>query len=139
MSGKLFVDTNIIVYAHDASAPQKRDYARDILATGLTDGGVVISTQVLSEFYVTITRKVQKPLSCAEARREIRLLAALEVTDIDFPMVDRAIGLQDRWQVSYWDGLIIAAAERTGCETLLSEDLADGQTYGIVTVRNPFD
>jgi predicted nucleic acid-binding protein len=138
MSGKVFVDTNVIVYAHDDAAPAKRDSARRLLAKGITDGGVATSTQVLSEFFVTITRKVQKPLSAEAARHEIRLLAALDLADIDLALVDRAIEAHGRWQVSYWDGLIIAAAERLGCDTLLSEDLSDGQVYGSVTVRNPF-
>ena len=138
MSGRVFVDTDIIVCAHDAGSPGKRDRARQILEDGVRRGGVATSTQVLSEFYVTITRKVEKPLSSAAARHEIRLLAALDLTDIDLAMVDRGIEIHDRWEVSYWDGLVIAAAERMGCDTLLSEDLNDGQQYGRVTVRNPF-
>lgn len=138
MSAKAFVDTNIVVYAHDDEAPSKRDIVRRLLAAGIAEQNVATSAQVLSEFYVTITRKVAKPLSRAQARREIRLLAALELADIDLPLVDRATELQDRWQLSYWDGLVVAAAERLGCDTLLSEDLNDGQQYGSVTVRNPF-
>jgi predicted nucleic acid-binding protein len=138
MSAKAFVDTHVIVYAHDDAAPAKRDRARHLLARGIAAGGVATSTQVLSEFFVTVTRKVRKPLSSEAARHEVRLLAALELADIDAPLVDRAIEIQERCQVSYWDGLIIAAAERLGCDTLLSEDLTDGQTYGAVTVRNPF-
>ena len=98
----------------------------------------MVSTQVLSEFYVTITKKVEKPLSSDAARREIGLLAALEVVDVDVPMIDQAIQIQTRWQLGYWDALIIAAATRAGCATVLSEDLSHGQTYGTVTVRNPF-
>jgi len=138
MNDKVFIDTNVIVYAHDSGSPTRRDLARDILREAMAEGSAAISSQVLGEFYVTITQKVQKPLSSAIARREIGLLAALEVADIDVPLVDRAIEIHDSLQLSYWDSLIIAAAERTGCATVLSEDMSDNQTYGSVTVRNPF-
>lgn len=138
MRDKVFIDTNVIVYAHDDAFPEKRDRARDILRTAMANGSAAISTQVLSEFYVTITKKVEKPLSSASARREIGLLAALEVADIDVPMIDQAIEIHQRWQIGYWDALIIAAATRIGCPSVLSEDLSHDQTYGSVTVRNPF-
>ena len=138
MNDSVFIDTNVIVYAHDSSSPAKRDQARDILREGIARGSAAISTQVLGEFYVTMTQKVQKPLSSVIARREIGLLAALQVADIDVPLVDRAIEIHDTVQLSYWDSLIIAAAEKLGCTTVLSEDMSDNQTYGSVTVRNPF-
>ena len=96
------------------------------------------STQVLSEFFVTVTKKVAKPLSVPVARREVRLLAALEVAEIDIATIDQAIDLHERCHIGYWDALILAAAAKCGCATVLSEDLSDGQTYGAVTVRNPF-
>lgn len=72
------------------------------------------------------------------ARKEIALLSNLETADVDVPMIERAIDVQDRWQINFWDALIIAAAERMHCPTVLSEDMSDGQVYGGVTVRNPF-
>lgn len=138
MNGKAFIDTNVIVYAHDSASPDKRDKARAIIAEGIGSENAAISTQVLSEFYVTITQKVQMPLSSHAARKEVILLSALEVVDIDMPLVARAIEIRERWQISYWDSLIVAAAERAGCSKVLSEDFSDGQVYGGVTVRDPF-
>ena len=138
MSGRAFLDTNVIVYAHDAASPEKRETAQAILFDGLRAGSAVLSAQVLNEFYVTVTRKIATPLSVALARREIELLSRLRVVDVDVPLVVRGIDIGERWQLSHWDGLIIAAAERAGCDTVLSEDLSDGQTYGSLIVRNPF-
>ena len=138
MNDKVFLDTNIIVYAHDDAAPEKKAKAEAIILDGLRSERVAISAQVLSEFYVTVTRKIKKPMSIAKAKREVILLSNLETADVDVPMIGRAIDLQERWRISFWDGLIIAAAEQTHCATVFSEDLSDGQTYGAVTVRNPF-
>jgi predicted nucleic acid-binding protein len=138
MSGKVFLDTNIIVYAHDDASPAKRTKAQEIVFDGIRTGNTAISAQVLSEFYVTVTRKAKKPMPIAKARQEIALLSNMETADVDVPTIRRAIDIQERWQISFWDGLIVAAAEQTHCSTVFSEDLSDGQTYGAVTVRNPF-
>ena len=73
-----------------------------------------------------------------QAKRELDLLSRLEMVEIDAPMVLRAVGIEQRWQLSYWDCLIIAAAERAGCATVYSEDFSDGRRYGVVVARNPF-
>ena len=138
MSAKAFLDTNVLVYAHDKAFPDKMEKAQGLLFQGMRSGLVVISAQVLSEFFVTVTKKAKKPMSVERARRELELLSSLETAEIDAPMVLRAVGIGQRWQLNYWDSLIIAAAERTGCTTVYSEDLCDGQSYGLVTVRNPF-
>ena len=138
MPGKAFVDTNVLVYAHDSETPEKKIKAQALLFDGLRHNSAAISAQVLSEFFVTITRKVKRPMPEPQAAKEISLLANLEVVDIDVQLIQRAIAIKQRWQLGYWDGLIVAAAERAHCHTLYSEDLSDGQSYGEVTVRNPF-
>jgi predicted nucleic acid-binding protein len=138
MSGKVFLDTNVIVYAHDDAVPEKRAKAQEIILNGMRTGNTAISAQVLSEFYVTVTRKAKKPMPIAKARQEIALLSNMETADVDVPTILRAIAIQERWQINFWDGLILAAAEQTHCPIVFSEDLSDGQTYGAVTVRNPF-
>lgn len=138
MTDKVFLDTNILVYAHDHDSPDKKAVAQAIIFEGLREEAIAISAQVLSEFFVTVTQKIKKPMPVANAKREISLLSNLDVADIDVPMIVRAIDIKQQWTLSYWDSLIIAAAERTECKTVYSEDLSDGQRYGKVTVRNPF-
>ena len=138
MTGKVFFDTNILVYAQDATVPAKRARSQELLFASLQAGNGVISAQVLSEFFVTVTREVRSPVTPERARREMQLLASLQTVDIDSTLVLQAVDRCRQWQVSYWDALILAAAERGGCGTVYSEDLSDGKQYGTVTVRNPF-
>ena len=133
---RVFFDTNIIVYAHDDGAPKKRDRARKILKDAFVDDTGVISGQVLGEVFVTLTRKIGIPL--ADALDEIKRCSRFRVVEISSSLVLRAIEIQSEYQLSYWDSLIIAAAEFASCEVVWSEDLNDGQIYGEVTVRNPF-
>ncbi|MGI8726235.1 MAG: PIN domain-containing protein [Solirubrobacterales bacterium] len=133
---RAFVDTNVFVYALDDAEPDKRDRARSLLAE--EHEAAVVSTQVLGELYVTATRKLEKPLRKAEAREAISWLSELPVVAVDAGLVDRAAEISDLSQLSYWDGLIIAAAESSGCERLLSEDLSDGQVIAGVRIENPF-
>ena len=138
MSDKIFLDTNVLVYAHDSSEPDKKDKSQKLIFDGLRAKTVVISTQVLSEFFVTITQKVKHPLTVARARNEIELLSHLETVEIDVDLVIHAIDLKQRWMVNYWDALILAASERAGCHVVYSEDMSDRQTYGKLIVHNPF-
>ena len=138
MPGKVFLDTNIIVYAHDTASPDRRAKSQAILFESLRNGTGVISSQVLSEFFVTITQKVKQPMSSAAAKKEIVLLSTLATVDIDATLVVEAVNIKERWQLSYWDSLILAAAERAGCGTVYSEDMSDGQHYGSLVVCNPF-
>ena len=124
--------------SYDASAAAKQAVAREALACGLADGTCVVSTQVLCEFYVVVTQKISARMSADEARTLIDLLAAMHVVETDVPLIRRAIDTQQRHRLPFWDALIVAAAERAGCERILSEDLGSGQTYGSVTVENPF-
>lgn len=138
MPGKVFLDTNILVYAHDAHSPGKQSAAEHLIVESLRSGTGVISAQVLAEFFVTVTRKIRQTMPARRAREEIALLSNLEVVETDATLILRAADVSMRWKVSFWDALILAAAERAGCGTVYSEDLADGQAYGSVTVRNPF-
>jgi predicted nucleic acid-binding protein len=138
MSGRSFLDTNILVYAYDFEDPAKQKRAAQIVEEGVRDDTLALSTQVLGEFFVTVTRKIIRPLTPQQAVTVLGMLLAAALVEIDRPLVDAAIAAHLQYQISYWDGLIIAAAERAGCGKILSEDLSDGQRYGTVVVENPF-
>ena len=137
MTDRVFVDSNVWVYAVDDDEPVKRARARELLNPRSHDT-LVTSAQVLSEFYTTVTRKLSRPVAAEVAGRMVDRMAALAVVPIDADRVQEAIAGHRSWQVSYWDALIIAAARSAGCDRLLTEDLADGATYGGVRVENPF-
>ena len=138
MNGKVFVDTNILVYLFDRDTPAKQQTARAILTADGPAGQLVVSTQVLAEFYVTITRKLAKPLSEADAEQAVRDLTALDVVEPDVDMVFRSIGAARAHRLSLWDAMIVEAAQARGCRRLLSEDLQHGRQFGSLTVENPF-
>jgi predicted nucleic acid-binding protein len=138
MSDRLFVDTNVIVYLFDTDSPTKRQRAREIFEAEGPAGRLVLSTQVLQEFFVAVTRKLEHPLPEAEAEATAKDLAALDVVEVDVPMVLRAISLARRHTLSLWDALIVEAALVRGCVRLLSEDLQDGRRFGGLVVENPF-
>lgn len=137
MTETIFVDTNVWVYAVDAADPAKRRRARDA-TTPAPGRDLVISTQVLAEFYAVVTRKLAVPVPVEDAEAMVRQLSALPVVAIDNSLVVSAIAASRAWQISIWDALILRAAGVAGCRRLLSEDLADGVTYGSVVVENPF-
>ena len=136
MSASFFLDTNVIVYAVDTThgAAHKRMIARKIIRAG--DFGV--SAQVVQEFYVTATKKLKRPLSIASAARFVEQLLRAEFVGLDSSLIKLGIAHARRYQISYWDGAIIAAAEAMGATTLYSEDLNHAQSYGLVRVLNPF-
>lgn len=131
-----FLDTNVAVYAFDPSAGAKRDRALALLG----DDGLrlVVSPQVLNEFYVTVTRKLAEPLSPRVALDAVRELARLSVVPLDAATTIAAIELSQDARISLWDASIVVAASRGGCATLLSEDLNHGQTLLDVEIVNPF-
>ena len=133
---KAFVDTNVFVYAVDAGSPGKRVRAQSLLAD-LADS-IVISTQVLLEFYVTATRKLAKPLSPEDAERRVHELSGTDVVEITAPLVRTAIALSREHRLSLWDAMIVASARARGCRRLFSEDLQHGRQFGSVRVENPF-
>ncbi|MBU4175498.1 MAG: PIN domain-containing protein [Actinobacteria bacterium] len=137
MSDRVFVDTNILVYAHDISAGNKHQKARDIVSDLWVSGLGVISTQVLQEFYNAVTRKVPKPLPLQEARRKVSDFSKWGVVVIGVDDVLDAIDIQARYGFSFWDSLIISAAITADARVLITEDLTDGQEVRGVLVSNP--
>jgi len=133
-----FVDTNILVYAHDQSAGSKREQAKALLTSLWRSRQGCLSVQVLQEFYVTVTRKVARPLPLAVASQ---IIADLGVWRVHRPAVADildAIQLQTRYQLSFWDAMILQSGIRLECGVVWSEDLNDGQRYDAVQVQNPF-
>ena len=138
MKNSMFLDTNILVYAYDQHDPHKQIIAQGLLTDGIKQENLILSVQVLGEFFNVVTRYIPQPMSPGEAKEVINTLSILPVQDIDMMMVKRAIDTHDVYQISYWDSLIISAAERAGCGMILSEDLSDGQIYHNILVNNPF-
>lgn len=138
MTDSIFIDTNILVYAHDASDSDKHRIAGGLVADLWQSGDGVISTQVLQEFYVTVTQKVAAPVDQRLARRWVSNYMNWETVENDGAAILRAIDTQRRYQVSFWDAMILQAANAAGVKTLYSEDLNAGQRYGSVIVANPF-
>ena len=134
-----FVDTNILIYAHDASAGAKHDQARALLQSLWQERAGGLSIQVLQEFYVNVTRKVARPMTPAAAAAIIGELAAWQVHRPDVDDVLEAIRLQTSRKLSFWDAMILTSARRLGCATLWSEDMSHKQQYEGVTVINPFE
>lgn len=138
MSGKFFVDSNVLIYAHDASAGERHRKARDVVARLWEEGSGVISTQVLQEFYVNLIRKVSSPPPRDEIRQWIADYLHWEVIVNDGATILDAMDLQARYRLSFWDSLILQAANLAGAEVVYSEDLNHGQRYGDTMVQNPF-
>ncbi len=134
---KVFLDTNILVYASDRDERQKRRRARALLRETAADGNGVISTQVVQEFFVAATRKLS--IEALEAKAIVVTLHPLELMEVGLEDINRAIDGVVLWQVSFWDALILTVAERANCSVVYSEDLNSGQRYGGVEVRNPFE
>ena len=131
-----FLDTNVLVYAFDRSEPAKMEVAQRVLAN--PDADFVISAQVLSEFYVTTTRRLDPPLDHTAALDAINHLRRLPVVSIDDRLVATAATIASEESLSLWDAQIAAAAARAGCDEILTEDLNAGQMIAGVSVRNPF-
>jgi predicted nucleic acid-binding protein len=130
-----FLDTNVFVYAVDTADPTKQSVAQNVLATVRP---LCLSSQVLSEYYVTVTRKLAQPLDAASAGADVEDMARLEVVPVDAELVVTAAGASQRWRISLWDALIVEAARTGGCERVLSEDLDDGTDFDGVSIVNPF-
>ena len=139
MTGPVFVDTNVFVYLHDDSEPQKKTRADKWISLLVRDRSGRVSFQVLQELYATLTSKRRLKVDVEEARSIVRELAVWQPVAADLAMMKRAWVLQDRLPLSWWDALIIAAAQTCECKVLLTEDLQHGQEFGAVRVVNPFD
>lgn len=134
----IFVDTNVLVYARDANQPAKQPAAKAWMEHLWGTGTGRLSTQVLSEFYVTVTAKLHPGMPRAEARADVSDLMAWRPVAVTADLIADAWAMQDRYQLSYWDSLIVAAAKQAGSDLLLTEDLQDGQDLDGVIVVNPF-
>lgn len=133
-----FVDANILVYAHDASAGDKKTVAEALLERLWQSGHGALSVQVLQEFYVTVTSKVAQPLPAEEAADRVAELAVWHVFSPGAQDVLAAIALHRQSQLAFWDAMIVQAAAESGCAILWTEDLSHGQELKGVRVQNPF-
>ncbi|HEY7730785.1 MAG TPA: PIN domain-containing protein [Gaiellaceae bacterium] len=136
--GRAFVDTNVLVYAHDATAGAKRDAARSLVLELWGSRRGCLSVQVLQELYVAMTRKLPHPLDPEAAERLIEDLTHWPVHAPDSPDVVAAARVHRRYEISFWDAMIVHSAAALGCATLYSEDLNPGQRYDGVLVVDPF-
>jgi predicted nucleic acid-binding protein len=133
-----FLDTNVLLYAASQQALDADRGKHEIALDLIGEGDFAVSAQVLQEFYTNAIRLKPQPLPEAEAGQWVELLGEVECVAIDRRLVSEGIRISRRFQTSYWDGAIIAAAHAAGSTTLVSEDLSHGQVYGDVTVFNPF-
>ncbi|HYN77163.1 MAG TPA: PIN domain-containing protein [Lamprocystis sp. (in: g-proteobacteria)] len=138
MIAPYFADTNVLIYAYDRNAPAKRARARTIMSDLGTRGNLAISTQVLKEFYSVSTRRLARPLTPDQARRVVGALVMYPVVIEDIPLIQAAIELSQRDNISFWDALIVEAARRAKAKILYTEDLQDGRDFEGLKVENPF-
>ena len=138
MTALCFVDSNVLIYARDPEEPLRQIRAKEWLAHLWREGVGRMSTQVLSEFYVNVTRKLAAPITQEDAWQEVKSFLAWNPHPVDAALLARAREIEQRWRLSWWDSMIVAAAQLQGCAILLTEDLQDGVRYGGVTVRSPF-
>ncbi len=138
MSGRVFVDTNVLIYAHDIDAGRKHSVAADLVAQLWASRNGALSVQVLQEFYVNVTRKIRAPLPKKVAREVVETYGVWQVEIVTSDDVATASNLEERHKISFWDALIIDAARKAGADKLLSEDLNPGQRIAGVTIENPF-
>ena len=137
MSDRYFVDTNILMYAHDTAAGEKHLRARALVEELWETRSGVVSTQVLQELAVNLRRKAKKPLDAKATREVVSDYLAWQIVVNGGDSILEALELEARYQLSFWDALVIQAAQLSGAEVLYSEDLSDGQKYGSVQVINP--
>jgi len=133
---KAFLDTNILVYANDERDTRKQEIALDIVARHIRENAGVISTQVMQEYTVNAVQKLKQAIPVV--MHQLHLLETLEVVAVSPDLVRRALEINQLYGTSYWDALIIAAAEKAGCDRIISEDLNSGQNYCGMRCENPF-
>jgi predicted nucleic acid-binding protein len=138
MTGRSFVDTNVLLYAHDVDAGRKHEIARGLLQDLWQERAGLLSTQVLQEFYVNVTRKIRTPLSPAVARGVIHSYGTWCVSGIGVPDIAAAFQIEDEARIGFWDALIVAVAARSGASRLLTEDLNAGRMIAGILIDNPF-
>ena len=133
-----FVDTNVLVYAFDKSRSAKKTVAQRLMNELMDEDRLRVSTQVLQELFVTLTRKVSQPCSSEEALAVLDDLNAWPLVVVDYPAIRAAIRLAHEAKLSFWDALVVVAAARAGASVLYTEDLNDGQEILGIRISNPF-
>jgi len=138
MTGATFVDSNLLIYAHDIDAGPKQRVAAEKIAELWNTGSGLLSTQVLQEFYVNVTQKIKTPISRSAAREVVRDYTPWVRSPITPATIVRASEIGEVWRLSFWDSMILAAAEHGGADRLLTEDLKHGETICGIRIENPF-
>jgi predicted nucleic acid-binding protein len=138
MSDSAFFDTNVLVYAFDQSEPEKAAVAKQLVRDYGKDGSLILSTQVLQEFYVTVTKMGKVMLTREEAENIVNDFAEFPLVQVDRTIISRAMKRHQGKAFSFWDSLIVEAALQSGCSQLLSEDMQDGLVIDTLTISNPF-
>jgi len=138
MSGKCFVDTNILVYSRDSTEPAKQCMAKQWLTQLWQQEAGRISTQVMNKYYVTVTQKLKPGLPKDQARADLRALAVWQPLEISTDLIESAWDVQDQYAYSWWDSLVIASALFLDCQYLLSEDMQHERSLGSLKIINPF-
>lgn len=133
-----FFDTNVLVYLFDEDHPEKKRTAADLFREEVSKGTAAVSTQVLQEFFYTVTRKLGAPLTGEDAEVVVVELSTLPVVQVDVPMILAAIRRSRALRISFWDGLIVEGALASGADRLLTEDLHAGLEVDGLTIENPF-
>jgi len=138
MKDRVFVDTNILVYAHDRDAARRYELANEMIGKLWEERRGIISTQVLQEFYVTLTRKVKRPLRKSAARRIVQRYFSWELVINDPRTIFQASEIEEAHRISFWDALIVSAAYFANASVILTEDLNHGQYLEGIFIKNPF-
>ncbi len=133
-----FVDSNVLVYAHDRSEVRKQPVAQALLEELWANRTGTLSTQILQEFYVVATRKFSPPMSRRAAREIVALYGTWPLVQVDLPLILMASQLEERHKLSFWAALVVEAARRAGATRLVTEDLQGGRTISGVRIENPF-
>lgn len=139
MSDKVFFDTNILVYANDSAEPWKQKIARNLIKNALKVQSAVISIQVLNEFWVTVTQKIKTPLPESVAEKELELFELMEIVDLRLSIFQDALKMKKLFSLSFWDSLILSAANAANSKIVYSEDMQDGQIVSAMKIVNPFN
>jgi len=137
MNARTFIDTNVLIYAHDNDAKAKHAAAKSILRELWSERNGVLSPQVLQEFYVNVTKKIPHPLPKESARLVVSTYSiwCIETTSVE---ISNAFRIEDESRIGFWDALIVASALKSGAQRILSEDLNAGQTIAGMRIENPF-
>ncbi len=133
-----FFDTNVLLYLFDNREPEKKRAAQEIFTREVNAGRAVVSTQVLQEFYVNVTRKLPTPLPSEEAEARVRDFSRLPLVRVDANIILSSVARSRNQMLSFWDSLIIEAALFAGAERILTEDLQHGQAIESLRIENPF-